>query len=88
MSKKTLINNYAIHTSDTGSTQVQVALLTAKVIQLSQHLNNHNKDYASQRGLRKILGRRKQLLKYLSHKDPVSYQGLISKLGIRALRSN
>jgi small subunit ribosomal protein S15 len=67
----------------TGSVVAQIAALTNRVIQLSLHLKMHKKDYSSQRGLRKILGRRKRLLIYLLHKDPIEYKNIITQLGIR-----
>jgi len=67
----------------TGSTEAQIASLTERVIQLSSHLKIHKKDYASQRGLRKILGTRKRLLIYLFHKNTLGYENLIKTLGIR-----
>lgn len=88
MLKQTLIQTYGIHSNDKGSTAVQISLLTARIFQLSEHLKTHKKDYASQRGLSTILGKRKRLLKYLSQKDPVAYQKLISSLGIRGLKFN
>lgn len=88
MLKQILIQTYGLHNNDKGSTAVQISLLTARIFQLSQHLKNHKKDYASQRGLSKILGQRKRLLKYLSQKDPIGYEKLINSLGIRGLKSN
>lgn len=88
MLKQTLIQTYGIDSNDKGSTTVQIALLTARIFQLSQHLKNHKKDYASQRGLSTILGKRKRLLKYLSQKDPIAYEKLISSLGIRGLKAS
>ncbi len=66
-----------------GSTEEQISSLTKRVIQLTSHLKIHKKDYASQRGLRQILGRRKRLLIYLLNKDPIRYEYLINKLRIR-----
>lgn len=70
-----------------GSTKEQIASLTKRVIQLSTHLKIHQKDYASQRGLRKILGKRKRLLIYLLKKDPIEYNALIKELKIRGPRT-
>nr|WKT08375.1 ribosomal protein S15 [Mesostigma viride] len=87
MLKKKIIKTHANHTNDTGSTQVQVSLLSSRVAQLTKHLNNHKNDYSSQRGLKKILGQRKRLLKYLFVKDPLGYNNLIIQLGIRPGKS-
>ena len=69
-----------------GSTSVQIALLTARIFQLSEHLKKNKKDYASQRGLSILLGKRKRLLKYLSLKESTAYENLILSLGIRGLK--
>jgi small subunit ribosomal protein S15 len=66
-----------------GSTEEQIASLTKRVIQLTSHLKIHKKDYASQRGLRQILSRRKRLLIYLLNKNPIEYEHIIQQLGIR-----
>jgi len=71
-----------------GSTEEQITSLTKRVIQLSTHLKIHKKDYTSQRGLRKLLGRRKRLLVYLLHEDLIRYNLLIQKLGIRGPKTN
>jgi small subunit ribosomal protein S15 len=71
-----------------GSTEEQIASLTKRVIQLSAHLQKHKKDYTSQRGLRKILGKRKRLLLYLLREDTRRYKTLIQKLGIRGPKTN
>ena len=71
------------HASDTGSTDVQVALLTERIRQLTEHLRTHRKDHHSQRGLMKIVGRRRRLLRYLSRREPERYGALIAGLGIR-----
>jgi small subunit ribosomal protein S15 len=69
-----------------GSTEAQISFLTKRVIDLSAHLNAHSKDYASQRGLRKVLGKRKRLLKYLAREDAVRYERLLRNLGFRGLK--
>ena len=69
-----------------GSTETQIYLLTQKVARLSSHLKNHNKDYSSQRGLRKLLGQRKRLLSYLLKEDIGRYEDLLTQLGIRGLK--
>jgi small subunit ribosomal protein S15 len=69
-----------------GSTESQIFLLTQKVVCLSSHLKNHHKDYSSQRGLKKILGKRKRLLTYLYNQDSIRYDHLINQLGIRGTK--
>ncbi|TAD79972.1 MAG: 30S ribosomal protein S15 [Oscillatoriales cyanobacterium] len=81
--KQTVINDFQAHGTDTGSADVQVALLTARVEQLSEHLKKNKKDHASRRGLLMIIGRRKRLLAYILKEDRARYQALIKKLGIR-----
>jgi small subunit ribosomal protein S15 len=82
--KKTeIIQEYRIHDKDTGSVEVQVALLTARIRHLTEHLKKHPKDYHSRRGLMKMVGRRRKLLKYLRKKKPQTYKELIEKLGLR-----
>lgn len=81
--KQTVINDFQTHGTDTGSADVQVALLTARVEQLSEHLKKNKKDHASRRGLLMIIGRRKRLLAYILKEDRQRYQALIKKLGIR-----
>jgi small subunit ribosomal protein S15 len=81
--KQTVINDFQTHGTDTGSADVQVALLTARVEQLSEHLKKNKKDHASRRGLLMIIGRRKRLLAYILKEDRERYQALIKKLGIR-----
>lgn len=86
MIQQNFVNDYQQHANDTGSTSVQVSLLTNKVVKLTQHLKTHKKDYASQRGLWRMLGQRKQLLKYLFNRDPMAYDNLILGLGIRGIK--
>ncbi|HHT9126916.1 MAG TPA: 30S ribosomal protein S15 [Candidatus Brocadiia bacterium] len=81
--KEEIIKGLRIHESDTGSPEVQVALLTERINRLSDHLKVHKKDFTSRRGLLKMVGRRSALLKYLTQADKERYQKLISKLGIR-----
>jgi len=71
---------------NSGLTETQISILTQKVARLSSHLKIHNKDYSSQRGLRKLLGKRKRLLSYLSNKDVERYENLLIQLGIRGLK--
>lgn len=81
--KEKLIHDLRIHESDTGSPEVQVALLTERINHLSDHLKEHKKDHTSRRGLLKMVGHRSALLKYLSNNDVLRYKKLIAKLGIR-----
>ena len=81
--KKEIIEEFKTHDTDTGSPEVQVALLTSRINELSQHLQSHRKDFASRRGLLKMVGRRNALLKYLSRVGKDRYQAIIQKLGLR-----
>lgn len=81
--KDTIIKKYAIHEGDTGSPEVQVAVLTAEINRLTEHFKEHKHDYHSQRGLMKKVGRRKNLLAYLQKKDLDRYKKLIAELGLR-----
>ena len=81
--KTEVIKKYAKHDNDTGSPEVQVALLTSRIQELSEHLKIHKKDHSSRRGLLKLVGRRSKLLKYLSHMDRDRYKNLIGQLGLR-----
>jgi small subunit ribosomal protein S15 len=81
--KKTLIGEYGKHEGDTGSVEVQVALLTARIQHLTEHFKTHKKDHASRRGLLKMVGQRSRLLKFLVACDPERYQTLIARLGLR-----
>lgn len=81
--KQRLITDLKTHENDTGSPEVQVALLTERINHLSGHLKEHKKDHTSRRGLLKMVGRRSALLKYLSNRDNERYKRLIGKLGIR-----
>jgi len=82
--KKTqLVTEYRVHESDTGSPEVQIALLTEKINHLAEHLRLHKKDHTSRRGLLKMVGKRSTLLKYLTKKDRARYLALIDRLGIR-----
>ncbi len=78
-----IIEQYGTHTSDTGSPEVQIALLTERIVQLVEHLNLHKHDHHSRRGLLKLVGRRRRLLAYLSQRDVERYRTVIAKLGIR-----
>lgn len=81
--KTKIINEYARHEGDTGSPEVQVALLTHEINNLNDHMHEHKKDYHSQRGLMKKIGHRRNLLAYLRNKDITRYRDLIQKLGLR-----
>ena len=81
--KEEIAERNRLHASDTGSPDVQVALLTERIRQLTEHLRAHRKDHHSQRGLMKIVGRRRRLLRYLSRREPERYGALIAALGIR-----
>ncbi len=81
--KQQLIGKYRTGEKDTGSSEVQVALLTEKINQLTEHLKNNKKDHATRRGLRRMVGRRTRLLRYLRGKSVSRYQGLIKSLGLR-----
>ncbi len=82
--KKTeIIDTYALDTGDTGSPEVQVALLTERIRQLTDHLKTHKHDHHSRRGLLKLVGQRRRHMRYLARKDRTRYRGLIERLGIR-----
>ena len=78
-----LVGEYRLHASDTGSTGVQVALLTERIRQITEHLRVNRKDHHSQRGLMKLVGQRRRLLRYVGRKEPARYKALIAQLGIR-----
>lgn len=81
--KQGIIEDFRIHEGDTGSPEVQVAVLTARINELSEHLKMHKKDHASRRGLLKMVGKRNSLLRYLSNNNFESYQEVIKRLGLR-----
>ena len=81
--KQQLIQEFKRHDNDTGSPEVQIAVLTAQINRLTEHFKEHKHDYHSQRGLMKMVGRRKNMLAYLKKKDLERYKTLISKLGLR-----
>jgi small subunit ribosomal protein S15 len=81
--KSAIVEEFRLHEKDTGSTEVQVALLTERVNQLTEHLKLHRHDHHSQRGLLKLVGQRRRLLAYLKKEDLARYQALITKLGLR-----
>jgi small subunit ribosomal protein S15 len=81
--KHELINGYQVHETDTGSADVQIAMLTERINRLSEHLRSNKKDHSSRRGLLQMIGRRKRLLTYLRNENLGRYQALIQRLGIR-----
>jgi small subunit ribosomal protein S15 len=81
--KETLIGNYRTHDKDTGSPEVQVAILSERINYLTEHFKSHAKDHHSRRGLLKLVGQRRRLLDYLKSKDANRYAELIKRLGIR-----
>ena len=81
--KQKLIDSHQIHPTDTGSVEVQVAMLSERITKLSDHLQKNNQDYASRQGLLKMIGKRKRLLSYIKNKDVSKYSTLIKKIGIR-----
>ena len=81
--KTAIIQEHALHEGDTGSPEVQIALLTERINQLTEHLRQHKHDYHSQRGLLKMVGRRRRLLAYLSRTDVNRYRAVLKKLGLR-----
>lgn len=81
--KAKIVETYRTHEGDTGSPEVQVALLTARIDMLTEHFKSHAKDHSSRRGLLKLVGQRRKLLKYVRTVDPSRYTALINKLGLR-----
>ncbi|MCX7568569.1 30S ribosomal protein S15 [Tumebacillus sp. DT12] len=81
--KTNLIESFKVHEGDTGSPEVQIAILTNKINYLNDHLRTHKKDHHSRRGLLKMVGRRRNLLNYLRNKDVNRYRDLVAKLGLR-----
>jgi small subunit ribosomal protein S15 len=81
--KKQIVSDYRTHEKDTGSPEVQIALLTQRITELTEHLKTHKKDHSSRRGLLKMVGKRNSLLKYLTREDRTRYQQIIGKLGLR-----
>ncbi|MUK89868.1 30S ribosomal protein S15 [Ornithinibacillus sp. L9] len=81
--KNEIINEYKVHESDTGSPEVQIAVLTEEITTLNEHLRVHKKDHHSRRGLLKMVGKRRNLLNYLRNKDVTRYRELIKNLGLR-----
>lgn len=81
--KQTIINDFGVHEGDTGSPQVQIALLTNRIQYLTEHLKEHSHDEHSRRGLLKMVGQRRRLLRYLSGKDNEAYQDILKRLNLR-----
>ncbi len=81
--KNNIINQHKLHNSDTGSPEVQIAILTTRINQLTEHLKVHKKDFHSRRGLLKMVGKRRGLLNYLKVRDPNRYMETIQRLGLR-----
>ena len=81
--KQAVIEEYRTHEKDTGSTESQVAVLTTRITQLTQQLREHKHDESTRRGLLKLVGRRRRLLRYLNSQDVSKYRALIAKLGLR-----
>jgi small subunit ribosomal protein S15 len=81
--KSQILQEYRLHEKDTGSPEVQIAILTRRITELTEHLQTHKKDHASRRGLLKMVGKRNSLLKYLTRTDRSRYQQVIARLGLR-----
>ena len=81
--KLAVIKEYATHEGDTGSPEVQVAILTSRIVYLTEHLKEHKKDHHSRRGLLKLVGQRRNMLDYLRRKDIERYRSLLERLGLR-----
>ena len=81
--KTEVIQKYATHEGDTGSPEVQIAVLSARIAELTEHLKVHKKDHHSRRGLLKMVGHRRNLLNYLEKKDIARYRAIVAKLGLR-----
>ena len=81
--KKQIISEFETNPGDTGSPEVQIALLTKRIDELTEHLKTHKKDHSSRRGLLKLVGTRSALLKYINKTDPSRYKKIISRLGLR-----
>jgi len=81
--KKELIDNFKVHAKDTGSAEVQIALLTERINTLSEHFKLHKKDFISRRGLLQIVNQRRKLLNYLKKTDPKKYEEILTKLNLR-----
>jgi len=83
MNKAQIIEDYKVHDTDTGSPEVQIAILTTRIVELTEHFKLHKKDHHGRRGLLKLVGRRRRLLDYLKRKNHDRYRSTIERLGIR-----
>ncbi len=81
--KKTIIEEYKVHESDTGSAEVQIALLTERISEITDHLKAHKKDFSSRRGLLKLVSQRRRLLNYLKTTESRRYKAILDRLGLR-----
>jgi small subunit ribosomal protein S15 len=81
--KQQIVSDYKTHEKDTGSPEVQIAILTKRINELTEHLKTHKKDHSSRRGLLKMVGKRNSLLKYLTREDRTRYLNIIGRLGLR-----
>ena len=81
--KQEIIKSFATHEGDTGSPEVQIAILTNRIVYLTEHLKEHKKDHHSRRGLLKLVGQRRNMLDYLRRKDIERYRAILEKLGLR-----
>ncbi len=81
--KQEITKEFQIHEQDTGSSDVQIAILTERINEITGHLKKHKKDHHSRRGLLRLVGRRRKLLDYLNEKDPKRYQAILKKLNLR-----
>ncbi len=81
--KTKIVTDFRIHEKDSGSPEIQIALLTKRITELTEHLRTHKKDHSSRRGLLKMVSNRNRLLKYLTREDRTRYQQIIGKLGLR-----
>ncbi len=81
--KQQIVSEYKVHEKDTGSPEVQIALLTQRITELTEHLKTHKKDHSSRRGLLKMVSKRNHLLKYLTRVDRTRYLQIIARLGLR-----
>jgi small subunit ribosomal protein S15 len=81
--KQQIVEEYRLHDKDTGSSEVQIALLTNRINELTEHLRSHKHDYHSQRGLMKLVGQRRRLLEYVNREDVSRYRSLIKRLNLR-----
>ncbi|MDP1808584.1 MAG: 30S ribosomal protein S15 [Actinomycetota bacterium] len=82
--KSSLIDEYKLHEKDTGSPEVQIAILSRRIADLTEHLQEHKKDHHSRRGLLKMVGQRRRMLNYLKENDLERYRSVVAKLGLRA----